>query len=52
VPEYEIGMLVNHRLPRGTITQKYAGEHAALTERLRISQELITAAITAKLRSA
>jgi len=25
VPEYEIGILVNHRLPKGSMTQRYVG---------------------------
>jgi hypothetical protein len=51
VPEYEIGMLVKHRLPKETITQQYAGERVALIEGPRKSQERITATITARLSS-
>ncbi len=46
VPEYEIGILVNHRLPKGSMTQRYVGRHAMLTDRLREVQEAVSTALT------
>ncbi len=46
VPEYEIGILVSHRLPKGFMTQRYIGRHAMLTDRLREVQEAVSTALT------
>ncbi len=46
VPEYEIGILVNHRLPKSSMTQRYVGRHAMLTDRLREVQEAVSTALT------
>ncbi len=46
VPEYEIGILVNHRLQKGSMTQRYVGRHAMLTDRLREVQEAVSTALT------
>ena len=46
VPEYEIGILVNPRLPKGSMTQRYVGRHAMLTDRLREVQEAVSTALT------
>ncbi len=50
IPEHEIGILVNHRLPKGSMTQRYVGRHAMLTDRLREVQEAVTAALTEAIR--
>jgi integrase len=45
-PEYEVGILVNHRLPKGSMTQRYVGRHVILMARLREVQEAVSAALT------
>ena len=37
---------LNHRLPKGSMTQRYVGRHAMLTDRLREVQEAVSTALT------
>lgn len=46
VPDYVVGVLVNHRLPKGSMTQAYMGRHTAVVDRLREAQEAVSAALT------
>jgi integrase len=50
-PEHEVGILVNHRLPKGSMTQRYVGKHVILTARLREVQETVSAALTEAIRN-
>ena len=45
-PEHEVGILVNHRLPKGSMTQRYVGRHVMFMARLREVQETVSAALT------
>ena len=49
-PEHEVGILVNHRLPKGSMTQRYVGRPAMLMARLGEVQEAVTAALTEAIR--
>jgi integrase len=49
-PEHEVGILVNHRLPKGSMTQRYVGKHVILMTRLREVQEAVSAALTEAIR--
>ena len=49
-PEHEVGILVNHRLPKGSMTQRYVGRHAMFLARLREVQEAVSAALTEAIR--
>ena len=44
-PEHEVGILVNHRLPKGSMTQRYVGRHVMFMARLREVQEAVSAAL-------
>jgi integrase len=50
-PEHEVGILVNHRLPKDSMTQRYVGKHVILTARLREVQETVSAALTEAIRN-
>lgn len=41
---------MNHRLPKGSMTQKDVGRHSLLTGRLREVQEAVSNALTAAMR--
>jgi len=49
-PEHEVGILVNHRLPKGSMTQRYVGRHAMFMARLGEVQEAVSAALTEAIR--
>ncbi len=51
-PEHEVGILVNHRLPKSSMTQRYVGRHAMLMARLREVQKTVSAALTAAINDA
>ena len=51
VPEFDISVLVNHRIPRNSMTRKYVGAQRILARRLAASQEQITRALREEMKA-
>ena len=51
VPEFDISVQVNHRIPRNSMTRKYVGAQPILARRLAASQEQIARALREELKA-
>ena len=51
VPEFDVSVLVNHRIPRNSMTRKYVGAQRMLARRLAASQEQITQALREEMKA-